>query len=418
MTTMQQRSNFRTLIVVVVTVFLDYLGISLVIPVAAPLFLSANGFFDVGVSLDYRTLILGLLLGTSPFIQFFTSPILGAFADRIGRKPVLLLSVLATGFGHALTAVGFLTHNLPLLFVSRVLSGAGAGNLSAANSAVADVSDSKEKARNFALIGAAIGLGFIFGPYLGGKLSDPTIAPWFYYDTPLWVAAALSLLNAVFILLAFSETLRTRIRRKVDMFTGVRNILRAFAIKELRVLYLVSFLIGFAYNFFTQFFSVFLVARFHSTSAELGVLFAYIGICTVVAQGFFARVLASYMRPAVIIRWAPLVAGIVLAVFAGIHKEQTVYLLIPLAVVAYGLSPANMTALISDAAGKESQGEALGINQSMQALGFAIPPVISGIVTAVSIAMPLALGAASFFLAWGIFTLFHKDGLLGEFHEV
>ena len=154
-----QRENTRQLYIVVLTVFLDLLGISLVFPVAAPLFLGSDAtFFASATTLQYKTLILGLLLGAGPIIQFFVAPLLGAYADRAGRKPVLLLSVLVNAVGHALFGVGILTQQLWLLFISRALAGVGSANLSAANSAVVDISDRETKVRNFGLVGMALGL--------------------------------------------------------------------------------------------------------------------------------------------------------------------------------------------------------------------------------------------------------------------
>ncbi|MCC6934083.1 MAG: MFS transporter [Candidatus Yanofskybacteria bacterium] len=413
------RKHTSQLTVLVLTVFLDMLGVSLVIPVAAPLFLGPDGgIFGPLVPLDYRTLILGFLLGTAPIVQFFSAPLLGAYADRAGRKPVLTLSVLATGLGHVLFGMGILSQQIWLLFVSRALAGAGAGNISAANSAMADVSDDTSKVRNFGLIGMAIGLGLIFGPYLGGQLSDPSVAPWFTYATPLWIAAGLSALNALVIQLFFRETLVQAISGDMDVLTGVRNIVRAFTMPTMRTMYLVSLLFGFGYNFFTQFFSVFLIARFQFSSSEIGVLFAYVGLWIALSQGLLARFLSRLVRPSTVVHWAPLATAAVLLVLAGVHKVHTVYLLLPAVAAFYGLNSPNVTALISDLADRQSQGEALGINQSMSALSFGIPPIIAGIVSTVNVALPMILAAVFMLVAWFIFVRFHYQRTRPLFHEV
>jgi DHA1 family tetracycline resistance protein-like MFS transporter len=286
-------SNNRQLSIVVLTVFLDLVGLSLVIPVAAPLFLGTDiTLFRADVALQYRTLILGLLLGTGPVVQFFLAPLLGAYADRAGRKPVLIISVLGNALGHALFGVGILTQQLWLMFISRALAGVGSANISAANSVVADISDQESKVRNFGLVGMALGLGFIVGPYLGGLLSDPAVVSWFNLATPLWAATVVSVINAVIIWLFFGETIRERIRTKMTMLTGVHNIARAFAMPRLRSIYLVSLFMGFGYNFFVQFFSVFLVARFEFSTSQIGALFAYVGIWMAFTQGLLARYLS------------------------------------------------------------------------------------------------------------------------------
>ncbi len=414
-----QRENTRQLYIIVLTVFLDLLGISLVIPVAAPLFLSSDAtFFATATTLQYKTLILGLLLGAGPIIQFFVAPLLGAYADRAGRKPVLLLSVLVNAAGHTLFGVGILTQQLWLLFISRALAGVGSANLSAANSAVVDISDRDTKVRNFGLVGMALGLGFIFGPFLGGILSDPSVVSWFNFATPLWVAAVLSVLNALVVKLFFRETLRERFSGKMDVFTGVRNIARAFTMPNLRSMYMVSFLMGFGYNFFAQFFSVFLIARFQFTSAEIGALFAYVGIWMALTQGVFTRYIARLARAEVVVRWAPLAAVVLLVVLAGVQKVPTVFFLLPLIAIAYGVNGPNVTSLISDLADRDSQGEALGIDRAMSALAFGLPPILSGWAVGLHVSMPMIFAAVFIFCAWGVFVRFRPYGRHPVFHEV
>lgn len=416
-----QQNNTRQLSVIVLTVFLDLLGMSLVIPVAAPLFLSSDALLvGAGVSLQYRTLIMGLLLGAGPVVQFFFAPLLGAYADRIGRKPVLILSVLVNALGHTLFGLGIFTQQLWLLFAARALAGVGSANLGAANSAVVDVStDQESKVRNFGLVGMAIGLGFIFGPFLGGILSNASLVSWFTLATPLWVAAILSTINAIIILLFFRETLKDRLTSPMSIWTGIHNIAKVFTMPSLRSIYLVSFLLGFGYNFFVQFFSVFLVARFQFTSMGIGALFAYIGIWSAFTQGILTRYLSRFVGPRAVVRWAPLGAVAVLLFLAAVERVQSVYLLLPLVAIAYGVNGPNISALISDAADRESQGGALGIDRAMAALSFGLPPILSGWAVALDVSMPMILAAVFIFFAWAVFVYsYRRITPRGVFHEV
>lgn len=414
-----QRNNNRQLSVIVLTVFLDLLGLSLVIPIAAPLFLNSDALLvGAGVSLEYRTLIMGLLLGAGPVVQFFLAPLLGAYADRVGRKPVLILSVLVNALGHALFGLGIITQQLWLLFASRALAGIGSANLSAANSAVVDISDPTMKVRNFGLIGMGLGLGLIFGPFLGGVLSDSTIMSWFTLATPLWLAAMLAVLNAIIVQLFFDETLRERIHTPMSILTGVHNIAKVFAMPNLRSMYMVSFLMGFGYNFFAQFFSVFLVSRFEFGPAQIGALFAYIGIWSAFTQGVLTRYLSRFVHPRSIIRWAPLGAVAVLLFLAAVEHVRTIYLLLPLVAIAYGVNGPNITALISDSADKSSQGEVLGIDRAMAALSFGLPPILSGWVVALDVSMPMIVAALFIFLAWSVFVYAYPRTPRATFHEV
>lgn len=386
---------------------------------AAPLFLSSTALLvKAGMSLQYRTLILGLLLGAGPVVQFFIAPLMGAYADRIGRKPILVLSVMMNAVAHALFGVGILTQQLWLLFISRALSGVGSANLAAANSAVADISAPDEKVRNFGLVGMALGVGFIFGPFLGGVFSNATLAWWFNLATPLWIASALSVLNVALVLIFFRETLRVRVSGRVTMFTGFRNIAKAFTMPNLRAMYLVSFLFGFGFNFFAQFFSVFLIARFQFGSSQIGSLFAYLGIWMAFGQGILARYLSRAVSARTVVRWSLILLVATLLVLAGVRRISAVYVLLPLVAVTYGVAPPNLTAIISNLADHESQGEALGIDRAMSALSFGLPPILSGWAVGLNVGMPMLFAAVFIFIAWAVFVRAHLRAPRPIFHEI
>src|SRR6185369_2029743 len=113
------------------------------------------------------------------------------------RRKLLAISILGTSASYVVFALGIVTKNLPLLFISRAFDGITGGNIAVAQAAVADITKPEHRAKNFGLIGAAFGLGFIIGPYIGGKLSDPSVVSWFSASTPFWFAAALSFFNFI-----------------------------------------------------------------------------------------------------------------------------------------------------------------------------------------------------------------------------
>ena len=201
--------NNKVLFAVVFTIFIDLLGIGILIPVipqllanpASPFYLLAQG-----VSIKTGYIILGFLTAIFPLMQFFATPLLGELSDRFGRKPVLAISLLGTCISYILFAIGILTKNLPLLFVSRGFDGITGGNIAVAQAAIADVSTPENRAKNFGLMGAAFGIGFILGPYIGGKLSDPNLISWFNAATPFWFAALLCFANVLSVVFLLPET--------------------------------------------------------------------------------------------------------------------------------------------------------------------------------------------------------------------
>ena len=400
-----------SIITIFFTVFLDLLGLGIIIPILPALLLDPiGGILPITYSFSARTLLYGFLIASYPIAQFFGAPILGALADSKGRKKLLILSLIGTVAGYAVFIVGILTGNIFLLFLGRVLDGFTGGNISIAQSAIADISTEETKSRNFGLIGMAFGLGFIIGPYVGGKLSDASVVSWFTYATPFYLSIFLAILNVLLVILNFPETLAKKREIKVNVFTGFGNISKAFSYKNLRVMFLVVFLLTVGFNFFTQFFQVFLYGKFKFTQSQVGNFFAYMGLWIAISQGAVLRPLSKKFKPAKILS----VSIIILAVsfpFLLIPKERFwLYLIVPFIAIFQGLNQPNGTAIISNLSDKDKQGEILGINQSISSLAQAIPPIIAGFVTSINLDLPIWFAALSTLLAWIVFKFFYgKD---------
>ena len=391
------------------TVFLDLLGLGIIIPILPALLLDPiNGILKVTYSFSTRTLIYGFLIASYPLAQFFGAPILGSLADQKGRKKLLVLSLVGTVGGYAIFILGILTSNLYLLFLGRIVDGFTGGNISIAQSAIADVSTPETKSRNFGLIGMAFGLGFIIGPYIGGKLSDSAIVSWFSYATPFYLTILLATINVILVALNFPETLVNKRAVKVNLFTGFINIKKAFTFKDLRVMFLVVFLTTVGFNFFTQFFQVFLYGKFKFTQSQVGDFFAYMGIWIAISQGAVLRPLSKIFKPSKILNYSIVLLAISFPFLLIPHQRVWLYLIVPFIAIFQGLTQPNGTAIISNLVDGGKQGEILGINQSISSLAQAMPPIIAGFVTAVNINLPTWFAAGSTLLAWIIFKGFFK----------
>lgn len=308
--------------------------------------------------------------------------------------------------------------NLPLLFFSRTLAGFTGGNISIAMSCIADLSDERAKAKNFGLIGMAFGLGFMLGPFIGGKLADSSIVSWFNFSTPFWFAAALSAFNILLVVWRFRETLAVKIHRQLSLLTGFRNIGRAFQLGNLRTMFLVIFLFTLGFSFFTQFFQVYLVEKFHFTQSDIGNVFGYTGIWIAFTQGFITRVLSHKIQPAQVLKFS--IFGLGLSLFALLLPDKPVWLffILPFVALTNGLTQPNSTAVVSNLSARDSQGEILGIQQSIQSLGIALPAVISGFIFSINPNLPNLVGGSLMLAAWLIFLIFFKTKKAEVFHEV
>jgi len=394
---------------IILTVFLDLLGLGIVIPIAAPLLLTPQeGMLPLNAGLSERSIVLGFLLGIYSIAQFFGAPVLGTLADKYGRKKLLLLSLAGTCAGYVLFAIGILQRNIWLCFASRVLDGFTGGNISIANSAIADITDEKNRAKNFGLVGMSFGLGFILGPFIGGVLANPRLVSWFDYDTPYWFAALLSLVNMLVLMALFQETLRHKQERHISLATGFRNVGKAFSQRNLSAIFLTVFLVTFGFNFFTQFFQVFLIHKFSYSPTDIANLFGYIGLWLAFTQGAITRPLSKRFEPAGIVAVSTLLCAVTFPFLLLPSRSAWIYAIVPFIAILNGLATPNLTAVISMQASAQEQGSMLGIRQSMQALAMAFPPILAGFITGINVNMPMWAAAVFTLLGGLVFVLMFR----------
>ncbi len=372
--------------VIFVTLFLNAIGFGILIPII-PLVLAdpRSSFYllppDMNVSDGY--VIMGFLTGVYPLAMFLATPILGELSDKYGRKKILAISLFGTFLSYVLFGFALIIKNLPLLFISRIIDGITGGNISVAQAAIADVTKPEHRAKNFGLIGASFGLGFVLGPYIGGKLSDPSVLPFFDAATPFWFAAILAGLDVLFILFIFHETLQSRVEH-ITLHWGkaIKNVIKAYSLKDLRVLFLTNFLFFGGFTFFTTFFSVFLIRRFGFAQGNIGDFFSYVGLWVAFTQAVLTRRLAKKFREQQIVRVTLFGSAFALLLFLFTNAWWQLLIITPIFAMCNGLTMANLTSLVSRSAEPKVQGEVLGINASIQALAQGIPPILSGYIAA------------------------------------
>ncbi len=386
------------------TTLLDLLGLTLIIPIFAPMLTESNAVLGPEVSEETRNLLYGVLIATFPFFQFLGAPLLGTLSDRIGRKPVLYLTLGGALISYLITAVGVVQGQLWMLFMGRVVQGFSAGNLSVIYSAIADISEEGEKAKNFGLVGAAFGIGFVIGPLVGGILSDPSYVSWFSFATPFFFAAALVALNLLLVWRIFPETNQSpNLQAELTPWKGFQNLARAFSDPSLRSIFTVVFLFTFGFTFFTQMIQLFLIKRFDFDQSDIGELFGFVGILLALTQGLIVRYLSKKVSPGPILRITILtLAGSFLLLLIP-DTTLGIYLMMPFIVVSNGIANPNLSTMVSNLAPRHLQGETLGMQQSVQALAQIVPPLAGGIIVSYSITSPMWLASLSVFLAWVAF---------------
>lgn len=351
------------LAILFLTVFLDLVGFGIVIPLL-PLYAEQFGAGPVTIT---------WLVAVYSVMQFAFAPWWGRLSDRRGRRPILLIGLFGSGLSYLL--FGF-AGTISTLFVARILAGVMGANIGVAQAYVADVTDARDRAKGMGLIGAAFGLGFILGPVIGGMLSP------FGMSVPFFAAAGLAFGNGILALAwlpeshspgASSSRSQAGIRARLAHF---RHLTRD---REMRALFLVFFLITFAFAALEATLSLWADRRWQLTPAEVAFVFAYLGVVVTVVQGGLVGPLARRLGER---RLALLGAGgfaIGLGTLPLAPSPATLAAALGLMAIGQGTAGPAVTALISQRAPSGEQGRLLGVSQSLSALGRVGGPIWGGI---------------------------------------
>jgi MFS transporter, DHA1 family, tetracycline resistance protein len=301
-------------------ILLDLIGLTILQPVQAYI---VREYSSDALTVSLLTVIYAAA-------QFAFAPILGRLSDRYGRRPVLLISVLGSAFGYFLFGVG---GTLWVLFLSRLIDGITGGNISTASAYIADITPPQDRAKRFALIGVAFGLGFILGPALGGALSQISLA------APAYAAGTLSLLSAIVGFFVLPESLPKERRtagafhwREINPLGAVATMARR---PSLGALLLVLCLFYFAFNGYPAVFSVFAIERFSAQPFEIAIVFVVGGIANAIVQGgLIGRLVPRFGEKRLAITGLMLQAvGFVATIFAPAY-----WMLYPIAVLSSAVS--------------------------------------------------------------------------------
>jgi MFS transporter, DHA1 family, tetracycline resistance protein len=345
-------------------VVVDLVGFGLVIPLLP--------FYAVRFAASPQEVTA--LVAIYSLAQLVTAPLWGRLSDRVGRRPVLLVSLAASALAYLW--LGGATA-LWMLFAARAFAGACAGNIAAAQAYVADVTQPEERARGMGLIGAAFGLGFMIGPALGGLLAgaDPLTAD---LETPAWVAAGLSLLALLGVVLLLPESLPTERRDGAPSGGRVGIALSVIHRPVLSRLILVNFLVLLAVAGMQSVFAIWAMPQLGWGPRQVGYVFAYVGLASAILQGgLIGRLAGRFGEERLLLCGLVLIAAGLLALPFAYHLPTLASSLTGLA-LGMGLTQPSLNSLISRRAGPEEQGEVMGVSQSAGSLSRVLGPLAAG----------------------------------------
>lgn len=371
-----------SLLVVYLTVFIDLLGFGIILPIL-PFYaekFGANGFW------------VGAVLTAYSAAQFVSAFYLGRLSDRIGRRPVLLASLVGSAVSLAMTG---LAGSLAFLLLSRVLAGAFGGSITTAQAYIADVTEPRERTKYMGLLGASIGMGFVFGPAIGAGLSG------FGFSTAAFIAAGLAAANFLFGLVKLPETRVVRLEetsRTTGRLAGLGMALRQPNVG--RVVW-ANFLTTLAFVGMEATFALFGQARFGLGAAGMGLIFTLVGVVIAIVQGGLVGRLNARFGERTLAHAGAITIGLTLLAIPFTQTLGACLAIMAILAAGQGLLSPTLPSLLSLASASGEHGGTLGIGQSVSAAARAIGPLIAGWLFDLGVALPYVVGAALMMIALG-----------------
>ena len=359
--------NRSALVLIFLTVFIDLLGFGILIPILPS--------FSVK-ELHVDEAAIGIAIAIYSFVQFLFNPVLGKLSDKYGRKPVIIVCLFLNALGYLVFSF---THSYIMLLTSRVIAGIGGSSIGVAQAYIADVTTRENRSKGMGLIGAAFGLGFVFGPLIGGLLSG------FGYAVTGYVAAGFSMIAFVLTIFYLPESLKHKLeseissvnpqRRKLFDFAAMKKILQK---PDLAVLILLFFILTFSFANIYGTFALLGLKVYGFTDMQNGYMYGIIGLTSAIVQGGLIGRINKMMSKKQILIIASFIIMTMLAMIP--YAGSFLGLAIVSIVLSYGTGTFQPTVLsvISEVTSDAEQGITLGINQSLSSFARVLGPLWGG----------------------------------------
>ncbi|MBM4761637.1 MFS transporter [Bacillus sp. B15-48] len=347
---------------------------------------------------------LGLLMAVYSFMQLVFAPVWGRVSDRVGRKPVMMIGIIGLALSFFLTAV---STQLWMLFAARIIGGAlSAANMPTAMAYVADITSDEDRGKGMGIIGAATGLGFIFGPAIGGIFSQASLA------TPFYLAGISSLLTFFFVLFVLKESLPAEKRNQ--QHGKKRNSFYKEAFKSsTSILFFLQLFISLSLAGLEATFAYFAAEKAGLGAVELGYIFMIMGLVQAIIQGGFVGKMTKKFGEGFVIQLGIIVSALGFALILFTNNFLTAALFLTIFGVGNGLIRPSVSSLLTKTA-TSGHGSATGLLSSFDSLGRIIGPPLGGWLFSITIGLPYISGIILSFIALGIYQVYRQRAHLGH----
>ena len=354
----------KAVIFIFVTVVLDISGLMIIFPIMPDILRSVGK-----LSISDAAIWGGVLYASYALMQFLFSPIIGNLSDSYGRRPVILVALGLMTLDYLI--LGFASV-LWVFIIGRMIGGIAGGTVPTAFAYLADISTSEDKAKNFGLVGAAFGVGFVFGPFMGGILGEID------FRLPFFFSAALSFLTFLLCLFHLPESLDTANRRKFKKkdLNPFATLIKAFLFRDLRILFVCFFIISLAHWVYPAIWSFWSKEVFNWGPGLIGASLACYGLGVAFVQGFVIRMkFVTRLGPKRIIFLSLVTGSVALTGFGFANMAWMVFVLIPIAVMSELMNP-TLDSFVSNQISDTEQGLLQGILSSINAITSVISPLV------------------------------------------
>ncbi len=393
-------ASFKKVLPYALVVFFGYVGFSLPLPMLPEMFLDSDvGILPSSFTQEWKTILLGIVMSAYPFGQLIGSPILGKCSDKWGRKKIILLSLFGSMIGYIFTALATNMGSVGCIFTGLFICGLCEGNVAIAQSVVADLvppDQGDKKVSHFGWINLFTCFAFIVGPIMGGQLSDSSVAPWFTFSTPFWVASLMTLVGIGIVLKFSTETRKKTEKESVGYWVSFR---KGMSYKPLRRIYLINFFLALGYFSYFRFFPVYIEQAFSFDAAALGYTIAYGSISFAVFSALLLKKVAKWMKPHRAV--AVFSFGLAFSFLAVLLPASIPGLMLTIPLVGLCLSVVMTYAaiLVSNASSLEFQGQAFGCLTSVQVSAEVLTGLLGGILASYTTSFPMIAGALMLIIA-------------------
>lgn len=391
---LQQKKTLWAIVPLFLVLFIDSMGLGLLFPILNAILVDPNTpFLTQALTINERQTLYGLTVGVFMICWFFGAAILGDLSDTVGRRKSLLICLCGAFLGYLISAIAVILHSLLLLMFGRIIAGFTAGSQPIAQAAIIDISSEENKPRNIGLILLAISLGFVFGPIIGGILSDKNLVRWFDFSTPLYFASIISLLNALLLWVFFKETFTQTGPIKIKFHHAINIFISAFRHEKIWDLSIAFFVMLIGWSSFFVFIPLYLYEVLHFSVLQNSLFLSVLSLGFAVGCAFLVDLFARYFLLKRIVIVSLLMTAFFLVLLLLFIHYKIIWLFIFIIGIALALAYSTIIVIFSHQVSQNEQGWVMGVTGAILALCFGITSFFVGFIANLNIVLPLVISS-------------------------